>query len=81
MRSAKPSTVKNGRSAWGRGSILADLYFTGKLRMDTFKKIGEQYEIDNGRTVRSVFERMKNRLTSDRGLAWRIERLQDSGFD
>ncbi len=28
----------------------AAIYLTRKLRMDTFKEIGKQYKIDNGRT-------------------------------
>ena len=43
----------------------AAIYLTRKLRMDTFKKIGDQYGIDNDRTVRSVFERMRRRLNED----------------
>ena len=35
------------------------IYLTRKLRLDTYKEIGEQYGIDNDRTVRSVFVRMK----------------------
>jgi REP element-mobilizing transposase RayT len=54
------------------------IYLTRKLRMDTFKVIGEQYGIDNDRTVRSVFARMKKRLIEDIDLARRIEKLQDS---
>jgi hypothetical protein len=46
--------------------------------LDTFKNIGEQYEIDNDRTVRSAFERMKKRLTEDRDLALQMEKLKDS---
>jgi len=56
----------------------AAIYLTRKLRLDTFKNIGEQYGIDNDRTVRSVFERMKKRLTEDRDLALQMEKLKDS---
>ena len=55
----------------------AAIYLTRKLRLDTFKKIGDQYEIDNDRTVRSVFERMSKRLIADRDLARKMEKLQD----
>ena len=56
----------------------AAIYLTRKLRLDTFKNIGEQYGIDNDRTVRSVFERMKKRLNGDRDLALQLEKLKDS---
>ncbi|MCD6359413.1 MAG: transposase, partial [Armatimonadetes bacterium] len=55
----------------------AAIYLTRKLRLDTFKKIGDQYEIDNDRTVRSMFERMSKRLIADRDLARKMEKLQD----
>ena len=51
------------RRGKNNGARNAAIYLTRRLRMDTFKKIGEQYEIDNERTVRSVCERMKKRLT------------------
>jgi len=50
---------------------------TRKLRLDTYKEIGEQYGIDNDRTVRSVFVRMKKTLTENRNLARKMEKLQD----
>jgi putative transposase len=56
----------------------AAIYLTRKLRMDTFQQIGEQYEIDSDRTVRSVFERMKKRFNKDRNLARQIETLKNS---
>jgi chromosomal replication initiation ATPase DnaA len=56
----------------------AAIYLTRKLRMDTFKEIGDQYGIDNDRTVRSIFERMRGRLNEDIDLARRMEKLQDS---
>jgi len=54
----------------------AAIYLTRKLRMDTFKVIGQQYGIDNDRTVRSVFERMKKRLIEDLYLTRRMDKLQ-----
>jgi len=53
------------------------IYLTRRLRLDTFKEIGDQYGIDNDRTVRSVFERMKKRLIADRNLVRKMEKLQD----
>jgi hypothetical protein len=55
----------------------AAIYLTRKLRLDTFREIGEQYGIDNDRTVRSVFVRMRKTLTEDKDLARKMEKLQD----
>jgi len=55
----------------------AAIYLTRKLRLDTFKEICEQYGIDNDRTVRSVFVRMRKTLTEDKDLARKMEELQD----
>lgn len=55
----------------------AAIYLTRKLRLDTYREIGEQYGIDNDRTVRSVFVRMKKSLTENRDLASKMEKLQD----
>ncbi len=55
----------------------AAIYLTRKLRLDTYKEIGEQYGIDNDRTVRSVFVRMKKTLTENRELSNKMEKLQD----
>lgn len=55
----------------------AAIYLTRKLRLDTFREIGGQFGIDNDRTVRSVFERMKKRIIADRDLARKIEKLQN----
>ncbi len=52
------------------------IYLTRKPRLDTFREIGDQYKIDNDGMVRSVFERMRKRLTADRDLVWKIEKLQ-----
>jgi len=56
----------------------AAIYLTRKLRLDTYREIGEQYGIDNDRTVRSVFVRMKKTLTENRNLASKMEKLQDT---
>ena len=55
----------------------AAIYLTRKLRLDTYKEIGDQYGIENDRTVRSVFVRMKKTLIEDRALVNKMERLQD----
>jgi len=55
----------------------AAIYLTRKLRLDTYKEIGERYGIDNDRTVRSVFVRMKKTLIENRELASKMEKLQD----
>jgi REP element-mobilizing transposase RayT len=72
-----PEIIKTRRGRRNEARNAA-IYLTRKLRLDTFKNIGEQYEIDNDRTVRSVFERMKKRLTEDRDLALQMEKLKDS---
>ena len=54
----------------------AAIYLTRKFRLDTFSEIGKQYKIDNDRTVRSVVERMKKRLTADGDLAREMEQLK-----
>jgi len=72
-----PEIIKTRRGRRNEAGNAA-IYLTRKLRLDTFKNIGEQYGIDNDRTVRSVFERMKKRLTEDRDLALQMEKLKDS---
>jgi len=72
-----PEIIKTRRGRRNEARNAA-IYLTRKLRLDTFKNIGEQYGIDNDRTVRSVFERMKKRLTEDRNLALQMEKLKDS---
>jgi len=72
-----PEIIKTRRGQRNEARNAA-IYLTRKLRLDTFKNIGEQYGIDNDRTVRSVFERMKKRLSEDRDLALQIKKLKDS---
>jgi len=55
----------------------AAIYLTRKLRLDTYKEIGAQYGIQNDRTVRSVFVRMKKTISEDKKIARRMENLQD----
>ena len=64
-----------GRRNEARSSAI---YLTRELRMDTFKEIGKQYGIDNDRTVRSVFGRMKKRLMKDKNLVRKMEKLRIS---
>jgi len=56
----------------------AAIYLTRKLRLDTYREIGEQYGIDNDRTVRSAFVRTKKTLAENRDLARKMEKLQDA---
>ena len=56
----------------------AAIYLTRKLRMDTFREIGCQYGIDNDRTVRSVFVRMRKRLSESKKLTREMEVLEDA---
>lgn len=74
----KDSGIFKGRRGERNDARNAAIYLTRKLRMDTFKEIGEQYGIDNDRTVRSVFERMRKRLTEDKALSQKMELLKDS---
>ena len=71
-----PEIIKTRRGRRNEARNAA-IYLTRKLRLDTFKNIGEQYGIDNDRTVRSVFERMKKRLSGDRDLALQMEKLKE----
>lgn len=54
----------------------AAIYLTRKLRLDTFNTIGEQYGIDNDRTVRSVCVRMSKAVIEDKELAGRIKSVK-----
>lgn len=55
----------------------AATYLSRKLRLDTYKEIGNQYGVNNYRTVRSVFVRMKA-LSEDKDLAGKmIEKSQE----
>ena len=54
------------------------IYLTRKLRRDTLKEIGEQFEIFNESTVSSVIERMKKKLAGDRKFALRLDQLAES---
>jgi putative transposase len=67
--------VRRGRRNDARNAAI---YLTRQLRLDTFKEIGKQYKIDNDRTVRSVVERMKKRLSTDEDLVRKMKKLKDS---
>ena len=54
------------------------IYFTRKLRRDTLREIGEQFEIYNDSTVSIVIERMKKKLAGDRRFALRLDQLAES---
>lgn len=54
----------------------AAIYLTRKLRMDTFREIGDKYGIGNDRTVRSVCVRMDKALSEDKDLAGKMKRLK-----
>ena len=54
------------------------IYLTRKLRRDTLKEIGEQFEIRNESTVSSVIERMKKKLAGDRKFALQLDQLAES---
>lgn len=54
------------------------IYLTRKLRRDTLKEIGLQFNIDNDSTVSSVMERVKKRLEKDRKLYRRLDEITKS---
>jgi len=53
----------------------AAIYLARKLRLDTYKQIGDHYGIDNDRTVRSVCVRMSKALSEDKDLAGKMKKL------
>jgi len=52
-------------------------YLLQAVRYIPCQEIGEQYGIDNDRTVRRVFVHMKKTLTENRDLTSKMEKLQD----
>jgi chromosomal replication initiation ATPase DnaA len=54
------------------------IYLTRRLRRDTLKEIGEQFEICNDSRVSSVIERMKKKVAGDRKFALRLDQLAES---
>ena len=56
----------------------AAIYLTRKLRRDTLKEIGNEFQIDKYSTVSSAIERMKKRISKDRELSRRLDKLTDS---
>ena len=54
------------------------IYLTRKLRRDTLKEIGVQFDIDNDSTVSSVMERMKKRLSGDRKFLRWVDKIAES---
>ena len=54
------------------------IYLTRKLRRDTLKEIGSQFDIDNDSTVSSVMERMKKRFVEDRNFLRRMKKIAES---
>ena len=74
MEDAEIIKKRRGKTNEARNAAI---YLTRKLRLDTFREIGDQYGIDNDRTVRSVVERMKKRLIADRDLDRKMVELQE----
>ena len=73
----KETDITGIRRGKNNESRNAAIYLTRTLRLDTFKKMGVQYAIDNDRTVRSVFERMKKRVSTDKDLACKKDKLRN----
>ena len=57
--------------------LPAAIYLTRKLRLDTFKAIGDHCGIDNDRTVRGVCVRMSRALSEDKDLAGKMKKLKN----
>jgi REP element-mobilizing transposase RayT len=73
----KPTDMINKQRGKKNEARNVAIYLTRKLCLTTYNEIGEQYGINNDRTVRSVFVRMKKTLAENRDLAGKIEKLQD----
>ena len=54
------------------------IYLTRRLRRDTLKEIGAQFNIDSDSTVTSVMERMKKKLAGDRKFFLRLDEIAGS---
>jgi REP element-mobilizing transposase RayT len=55
----------------------AAIYLTRKLRLETFREIGEQYGIENDRTFRSVCVRIGKVLSEDKKMVKKMKRLEN----
>ena len=51
------------------------IYLSRKLRRETLKEIGLQFDIDNDSTVSSVMARVKKRLEKDRKFNRRLDEI------
>ena len=51
------------------------IYLTRRLRGDSLKEIGEQFQMDKYSSVSSAIERMKALIANDRRLRSRVEKL------
>lgn len=67
--------LKEKRRGRANEARNAAIYLTRRLRRDTLKEIGEQFQIDRYSTVSSTIERMKKRMLEDRALSRRMEEL------
>ena len=54
------------------------VYLTRRLRNDTLKEVGGQFNIKKSSSVSSIVERMKSGVKADRGLRMRIEELVEA---
>jgi chromosomal replication initiation ATPase DnaA len=54
------------------------IYLTRKLRRDTLKEIGFEFNIDNDSTVSSVMERVKKKLEKDRKFYSRVDEIANA---
>jgi len=52
------------------------IYLSRRIRKDTLKKVGLQFNIDNDSTISSVMERVKRRLENDRTFSRRLDKIE-----
>ena len=72
-----PEILKMRRGKRNEARNVA-IYLTRKLRRDTLKDIGRQFDIDTDSTVSSIMERMKKRVADDRDLSSRLDGIAES---
>jgi chromosomal replication initiator protein len=67
--------MRRGRANEARNVAI---YQTRKLTRDTLKEIGRHFQFGNDSTLSSVIERMKKKLTGDRKMRLRLDKLEKS---
>ena len=70
----RPSEILKMRRGKMNEARNVAIYLTRKLRRDTLKEIGSQFDIVNDSTVSSVMERMRRRFAEDRSFSRKVEK-------